>query len=56
MLFSKQLNKKELIWESNKNIFPNRDVILYSFSTDSNIIYFTKHKNSKYSGIYEISE
>ena len=30
------------------------NVILYSFGIDSNIKYSTKHKNSKYSGIYKV--
>ena len=39
-----------------KIFFSNRDVILYSFSIDSNISYLTKCVNSKYSGIYEVSK
>ena len=31
-------------------------VVLYSFGMDFNITYSTKHKNSKYSGIYEVSK
>ena len=41
-----QINKREHIWESNKNSFPNRDVILFSFGFDLNITYSTKWINS----------
>ena len=47
-------NKRKHIWESNRNIFPNRDVILYSFGTDSNITYSMKGLKSDNSGIYDI--
>ena len=36
-----QTNKREQIWESNKYIFPNRDVTLFSFGINSNITYST---------------
>ena len=41
-----QANIREDIWESNKNIFPNRDVISFSFGIDLNITYLTQGINS----------
>ena len=55
MLFSKQVIKGEHIQESNKNIFPNRDVILYSFGIDFKC-HYSKNLNSDNSRINKVSK